>query len=270
VLRQALHQLSFLTAMAKVGFASYLAYPAGVLMVFLSYPIVIMMYRYVFNAVYSEGKELAGYSLTAMITYVTISWILNTFYMTPTGRHLGNRVRDGQVAMDLIKPVNLQGIYFGMSLGRTAFRVVFASLPLLAVFLLFGGVSTPAMHLLPQFILAVACGYLLNFTIDYMIGLLAFFLEYNNGIRWGIRMMMNIAGGMVIPLNYFPDVVARAFSYFPTQFMFYKPLQIYLGRMDSATAWLTVAQSLAWIAGLFILAQIMQRRGALRLSISGG
>lgn len=270
MLRQFTHQLSFLMAMSKVGFASYLAYPAGVLMVFISYPIVIMMYRYVFNAVYSTADELAGYSLVTMITYVTISWILNTFYMTPTGRHLGARVRDGQVAMDLIKPVNLQGIYLGMSLGRTAFRVAFATLPLLVVFMLFGGIRPPAAHLLPQFVLAVACGYLINFQLDYMIGLLAFYLEYNNGIRWGIRMVMNVAGGMVIPLSYFPEVLARIFSFFPTQFMFYKPVQIYLGRVDAFGAWLTVAQSLAWIVTLFICAQLLQREGSRRLSISGG
>jgi len=157
-----------------------------------------------------------------------------------------------------------------MSLGRTAFRAVFATLPLLVVFTLFGGIRPPAVQLLPQFILAVACGYLVNFQLDYMIGLLAFYLEYNNGIRWGIRMVMNIAGGMVIPLSYFPEVLARIFAFLPTQYMFYKPVQIYLGRVDAAGAWLTVAQGLGWVLVLLVSAQALQRRGARRLSISGG
>jgi len=270
VIRNGVHLLRFLLAMARVGFASYMAYPAGVIMVFVSYPIVIMMYRYVFGALYAGDEELAGYNLATMLTYVTISWILNTFYMTPTGRRLGNQVRQGSVAMDLIKPVNLQAIYFGMSLGRTAFRVLFATLPLLLVFAWLGGIQAPDPRLLPQFLLAVLAGYLLNFTMDYMIGLLAFFLEYNNGIRWGIRLVMNIAGGMVIPVNYFPPVLQKVFALLPTQYMFFKPMQIYLGRVDSATAWLSVGQGLCWVLGLFIASQLMQRSGARQLSISGG
>ncbi len=270
MLAHARHNLGFLLAMARVGFAMYLAYPAGVLMVFASYPIVILMYRFVFGAVYESRADIAGYDLGAILTYVTISWILNTFYMTPTGRHLGARVRDGQVAMDLIKPINLQGIYLGMSLGRTAFRLVFATIPLALVFLLAGGVRAPSPALLPQFLLAILLGYLMNFQLDYMIGLVAFFLEYNNGIRWGIRLVMNIAGGMVIPLSYFPESLARIFGYLPTQYMFFQPLQLYLGKVTPQQGWVLVAQGLAWVCVLFTLAQLMQRSGARRLSISGG
>jgi ABC-2 type transport system permease protein len=264
------HQFGFLFAMAKVGFATYLAYPAGVGMVFLSYPIVIMMYRYVFSAVYAGGKEIASYNIDSILTYVTVSWLLNTFYMTPTGRQLGARVRDGQVAMDLLKPVNLMSIYFGQSLGRTIFRLIFATIPLLLIFAFLGGIKTPPREAIAPFIVAVFLGYSVNFLLDYMIGLIAFYIGYNNGIRWGIRMVMNLAGGMVIPLNYFPPALQRIFEYSPTKYMFYKPVQIFLGRDAGPDAWLTVAEGLCWVLGMIIAAQLMQRDGTRRLSLSGG
>jgi len=270
VFRKVAQQAGIILAMSRVGFATYLAYPAGVGMVFISYPIVILMYRFVMSAVYEGGKVLAGYNLSGILTYVTVSWLLNTFYMTPTGRQLGARVRDGMVAMDLVKPVNLMALYFGQSLGRTLFRASFATIPLLAIFGLAGGIQAPAGALLPQFLIAVACGYLINFELDYMIGLIAFFFGYNNGVRWGIRVAMTIAGGMVIPLNYLPPAVARVFMMQPTQYMFYQPLQLYLGRQSSPDAWITVAGALAWVLFLLAAAQLMQRAGTRRLSISGG
>ncbi|MCH7472054.1 ABC-2 family transporter protein [bacterium] len=270
MLSHARYQFSFLLATAKLGFATYLAYPAGVAMVFVSYPIVILMYRYVFSAVYAHGNEIAGYDLAAILTYVTVSWILNTFYMTPTGRTLGQRVRDGQVAMDLIKPVNLMAIYFGQSLGRTAFRAIFATLPLLFLFIFLADLLPPPRANILPFALAVVCGYLINFQLDYMIGMVAFYFGYNNGIRWGIRMVMGIVGGLVIPLNFFPATLAKVFSFFPTQYMFFQPLQIYLGRVQAEEAWLVVGNGLAWVAGLLILAQLMQADGTRRLSLSGG
>ncbi len=264
------NQGSILLAMARVGFASYIAYPAGIFMVFLSYPIIIMMYRYVMQALYANADNLAGYDLQAMLTYVTISWLLNTFYMTPTGRTLGARVRDGQVAMDLIKPVNLMTIYFGQSLGRTAFRAIFATLPLLFVFMFITHISSPAEGYIWMMLPAVVQGYLLNFIMDYIIGLIAFYIGFNMGIRWAIRMIMGIAGGMVIPLAYFPDGIRKVFELFPTQYMFYQPMQIYLGRVSHAEAWQLVLESLLWVLGLWLFAQVMQWGGQKRLSVSGG
>jgi ABC-2 type transport system permease protein len=271
VLTQLRQQAGFLAAMAKVGFSTYLAYPAGVGMVFLSYPIVIFMYRFVMTAVYANGeREVGGYDLTGILTYVTISWILNTFYMTPTGRTLGHRVRDGQVAMDLIKPINLMSIYFGQGIGRTAFRLVFATIPLLVIFSFFLKIIPPQGSLILPFCLTVLCGYLINFQMDYMIGLIAFYMGYNNGIRWGIRLIMNITGGMVIPLTFFPDSIAAVFKALPTQYMFYQPMQVYLGRVDFYGAWAIAVSSLAWVVALFGCAQLVQFGGVRKLNISGG
>ena len=270
MLRPALREVAVVLALSRVGFATYLAYPAGVFMVFVSYPVVILMYRFVFSAVYEGGKNLAGYNLSGILTYVTVSWLLNTFYMTPTGRQLGARVRDGAVAVDLLRPYNLMGVYFGQGLGRTLFRVIFATIPLMLIFALSGGILPPQPNLVPQFLLAICCGYLINFELDYMIGLIAFFFGYNNGIRWGIRLVMSIAGGMVIPLNYLPPAIGQLFMLQPTQFMFYQPLQIYLGRESGLDAWISVAGGLSWVMGLLVAAQLMQRAGQRRLSISGG
>jgi len=254
---------------AKVGFASYLAYPAGVAMVFLSYPVIIAMYRAVFGAVYDAGAQ-TGYTREAWLTYVTVSWILNTFYMNPTGRNLGANVREGQVAMDLLKPLNLQAIYFGQSLGRTMFRLIFATGPLLIAFALLAKLQVPGVALILPFGVSIFLGYLINFTLDYMIGLTAFFLEYNNGVRMGVRMVMNLAGGMVIPLDYLPHTVSSVFHKLPTQFMFFQPMQIFLGRRSVGEAWLNVAVAAAWVLALLALAQLLQWRGLRQLSISGG
>lgn len=259
-----------LAAMAKVGFATYLAYPAGVAMVFLSYPIVIMMYRYVFSAAFAHGRNVAGYDLPGILTYVTISWLLNTFYMTPTGRVLGARVRDGQVAMDLVKPVDLMALYFGQSLGRTAFRVVFATAPLLLVFAFTHMIRPAPPSIMAPFLLAVVAGYLINFLLDYMIGMIAFYLGYNNGIRWGIRMVMNLTGGMVVPLSFMPAPLAKIFSFSPTVYMFSQPVHVYLGRHPGMEAWAVAFQGSAWVLVLYLLAQMMQRGGIRRLSVSGG
>jgi ABC-2 type transport system permease protein len=263
-------RVSAVLSLAKVGFQAYLAYPAGVAMVFVSYPIVILMYRAIWAAVYQGNASAAGMNREEMLAYVTVSWILNTYYMTPTGRNLGAAVRDGQVAMDLIKPINLMAVYLGMSVGRTAFRLCFATLPLLMLFGIFGGLRAPGWEMLLPFALTLLCGYLINFSLDYIIGLMAMFFGYNQGVRMGIRNVMNLAGGMVIPITYFPDGLQSVLKQLPTQYMFFQPVQAFLGKISAAQAWHNMLAAACWVALLVLLAQFMQRAGVRRLSIAGG
>ena len=81
---------------------------------------------------------------------------------------------------------------------------------------------------------------------------------------------MGIAGGMVIPLAYFPDTIRKFFELFPTQYMFYQPMQIYLGRVSQHDAWIIVLNSLLWVLFLVLFSQVMQWGGQKRLSVSGG
>lgn len=257
-------------SLARVGFQAYLAYPAGVAMVFVSYPIVILMYRAIWAAVYQGNPEAAGMSRDEMLAYVTVSWILNTYYMTPTGRNLGAAVREGQVAMDLIKPINLMSVYLGMSIGRTAFRMLFATVPLLIVFSLLGHVPALGWEMLAPFALTLICGYLINFSLDYMIGLMAMFFGYNQGVRMGIRNVMNLAGGMVIPISYLPEALQGVLRSLPTQYMFFQPVQAFLHKLSPAQAWQNALAAACWVTALVVLAQLMQRAGVRRLSIAGG
>jgi ABC-type uncharacterized transport system permease subunit len=60
------------------------------------------------------------------------------------------------------------------------------------------------------------------------------------------------------------------FHKLPTQFMFFQPMQIFLGRRTVGEAWLSVATAGAWVLALLVIAQFVQRRGMRQLSISGG
>lgn len=257
-------------SLAKVGFQAYLAYPAGVAMVFVSYPIIILMYRAIWAAVYHGNPQATGLSREEMLAYVTVSWILNTYYMTPTGRHLGAAVREGQVAMDLIKPINLMAIYLGMGIGRTAFRMLFATVPLLVIFTLLGGIPFLGWEMLAPFALTLLCGYLINFSLDYMIGLMAMYFGYNQGVRMGIRNVMNLAGGMVIPISYLPEGLQGVLRHLPTQYMFFQPVQAFLHKISPLQAWHNALAAALWVTALVLLAQLMQREGVRRLSIAGG
>ncbi len=257
----------------KVGFATYLAYPVGVAMHLISYPIIILTMQFVYRAVYAyrDGGAIGGFYLSEMMTYLVLGYILRMSQMTPVGQVIGVRVREGLIAMELMKPVSLFSWYLAENVGRTLFRLLFGGVPVLLLFILFGTVGMPASGVhFAAFLAFFVLAWLVNFLLDYLVGISAFFFEFNYGIRWTTRMLTQLIGGLLVPLSYFPTPIAKLFSLLPPALMYYTPLSIYLGKVPAGKLYLPFGLALFWIAVLYLIAFLLERAGVRRLAISGG
>jgi len=257
----------------KVGFATYLAYPVGVAMHLFSYPIIILTMQFVYRAVYAyrEGGAIGGFYLGEMMTYLVLGYILRMSQMTPVGQVIGTRVREGLIAMELMKPVSLFSWYLAENVGRTLFRLIFGGVPVLLLFVLLGTVGLPASGVhFAAFMAFFVLAWLVNFLLDYLVGISAFFFEFNYGIRWTTRMLTQLIGGLLVPLTYFPAPIAKLFSLLPPALMYYTPLSIYLGKVPAEKLYLPFGLAFLWIGVLYLIAHLLERAGIRRLAISGG
>src|SRR5579859_6968630 len=82
-----------------------------------------------FATIRAAGGELHGYDITAMSTYVWLSQgMLGSVNLT--GRtDLALRVKDGQVAVDFLRPVDLQAATIATESGRALFALLPRGLP---------------------------------------------------------------------------------------------------------------------------------------------
>ena len=164
---------------SRVGFVNILAFRLRYFTGIITYTLNVTVYYFIWSAVYHPGQSIAGYNLPQMITYVSVGWIIRSFYTNTIDQEMAYEVIEGKIAMDLIKPVSVQWMWICRAMGESAFRLGLLTLPdgdSLSAFVF--PVQAPASRenfLL--FLVAVLGSFFLMGAINFMIGTCAIPLE---------------------------------------------------------------------------------------------
>jgi ABC-2 type transport system permease protein len=102
-----------------------------------------------------------------------------------------------------------------------------------------------------------------------MIGLAAFVAEEVTPFEWIYQKLIFILGGMLIPLDFYPQWLQSIAKALPFAYMMYGPARLFvtpdLGRFASL-----LAGQLAWLVAFGGLLSLAYAHGARRLAINGG
>jgi ABC-2 type transport system permease protein len=224
-----------------------------------------------FATVRAAGGRLHGYDTAAMSTYVWFSQgLLGSVNLT--GRtDLALRVKDGQVAVDFLRPVDLQAATIAAEAGAALFALLLRGLPSVLLGALTIGILLPAS---PVFYLLGAVSLLLGITLSaatvYLIAVAGFWLVEARGLQILYMLASGFLGGLYVPIGLFPPwlrIVAAA-TPFPSVMMY--PIDVLSGLGGAGhDAGLVLAQ-LAWLAGVAAVGQRLTRAGRRRLEVQGG
>src|SRR5277367_2138197 len=132
---------------SRVGFVNMLAFRLRYFTGIITYFLNVTVYYFVWSAVYSSGQSFAGYNLSQMLTYVSVGWIIRSFYWNTIDQEMAYEVIEGKIAMDLIKPVSMQWMWISRATGESAFRLVLLTAPTAVVIMLLFPVQRPASGL---------------------------------------------------------------------------------------------------------------------------
>src|ERR1700680_5222829 len=131
------------TEFSRVGFVNILAFRLRYFTGIITYLLNVTVYFFIWNAVLSHGQEIAGYNLAQIITYVSVGWIIRSFYWNTIDQEMAYEVLEGKIAMDLIKPVSIQWMWIFRAMGESAFRLGLLTLPTAVVVALVFPVQGP-------------------------------------------------------------------------------------------------------------------------------
>ena len=228
----------------------------------LSSLIVILLWIAVYR--YSRQPSLGGYTLAEMITYLLGGGLLNSFLLTTAENpETSQSIQDGSLSGMLVRPLSPYWVWFFRDLGSKSFLLLMGLLGYLAVFVSFRGQLVLQLQLprLFFFLLAVALAALLQFLLFEGLSLLSFWLENTYGIRFTMRVMMEVAGGAIIPLSFFPALLQHLFLLLPFSYLYYLPMRIYLEKMSLPAAGGELLKEMVWIALLGFLNLVLWKRG---------
>jgi ABC-2 type transport system permease protein len=256
---------------ARVGFVNILAFRLRYYTGIITYLINVTVYYFIWRAVFASSDQVAGYSLPQIITYVSVGWILRSFYWNTIDQEMAYEVIEGKIAMDLIKPVDELWMWFSRAMGESAFRLGLLTVPTAIVVAIIFPVQAPASRLNFLLFLVAAIGsFALMAAINFMIGTCAIPLKSILALIRAKYWLIELLSGLLIPISFFPKRLQTVLDWLPFEHIAYTPLQIYLGKYDARAAAFALAKQWIWIIVLFVLAQAWWSRAVKKITIQGG
>lgn len=233
---------------------------------------VIQMTIYVFfwRAVYAGTDSIAGMELQQTLNYILLAQVFGPLADLFLLYEFGYGMREGGIAIALLRPVDLQGSFYAQSFTRLAVDMVW-QIPMALVATLFFGLQWPTDPAVwGAFLVAVFLGRTVIFFFDW---LLACFTFYTTEV-WGLSVMilglsLFLSGGLV-PLVMMPGWLQTVVQSFPFAQALYAPLSILTGITPLEQAprlWLT---QFVWLCGLFIVSRLFFSVAVRKVTVQGG
>jgi ABC-2 type transport system permease protein len=124
---------------------------------------------------------------------------------------------------------------------------------------------------LALFPVSLLFAFLISFSFDYFIGLLAFYSESIWGVSITKEIVVTLFSGALIPLQFFPDVIQRVLYWLPFQAIYHTPLMMITRPSLGWDVFLPMLLvQVFWSAALFILTRLFYNQAIKVLRIAGG
>lgn len=255
----------------RIRFLTMLAYRVNYYSGIIIYAINIGAYYFLWKAIYGTQETLAGFTLAQMTTYVAVSWMARSFYFNNLDREIANDIRDGSVAIQLIRPYSYLFVKMMQGFGEGLFRMLLFMVPGMIIVCLVFPVKLPTDPMTwIIYLVMLLFSFLINSQINILTGLFAFFVENNDGMMRMKRVLVDLFSGVLIPIAFFPGWLESVMKWLPFQAITYLPSAVFTGRTPLNQAYGVMGLQVAWFAILLIPIWLVWRAALQRLFVQGG
>ncbi len=224
----------------------------------------ILVLIVIWTLVFQDKEAVSGYTYDEMITYVTIGWLI-LFITSNYGLEHGvsRHIYEGTLSNFLLKPIDYIKYLIIYSIGRSS--LAFTSGVLIALAAIF--IMIDHIIIIDSWInfsivvVMVILGYFINVFTSILIGMLAFWTTFINGPRYSIRTLIGFLKGTLFPLNILPVFFYKITLFFPFAYVYFIPLQLYLGKISTTDGLKALGVEIVWLALLYGLIRILWKKG---------
>jgi ABC-2 type transport system permease protein len=256
---------------ARVGFVNALAYRLRYFTGIVTYFIYVSVYYFIWKAIYEQSAKIEGFDFSQLLTYVAVGWIIRSFYFNNIDQDLAYQVMEGRLAMDLIKPVNIQLMYVARAAGESIFRLGMLTVPTAIILLLVFPLRPPSSPVhAAAFFASALLSFLIVAAINFAVGTFALRLHSILGLLRAKFFLLELFSGLLLPISFFPEIFQKMFAVLPFEYISYVPMLIYLGKLNGAGILKALAIQLFWVAALLGLGDAIWRWSSRKVIIQGG
>jgi ABC-2 type transport system permease protein len=256
----------------RIGFVNILAFRLRYFTGIITYFLNVTIYYFIWSAVFRHTSgSIAGFNLPQIITYVSVGWIIRSFYWNTIDQEMAYEVIEGTITKDLLKPVSVQWMWIFRAMGESAFRLGLLTVPTAIVVSLVFPVHGPASGTdFALFLIGVFGSFFLMAAINFMIGTCAIPLKSILAMIRAKYWLIELLSGLLIPMTYFPNAIQKILAWLPFEHIAYTPLSIYLGKFSVGKAVEMLCIEWFWVVILLFAAHWWWERATKKITIHGG
>ncbi|MER7400392.1 ABC-2 family transporter protein [Streptomyces sp. NPDC000151] len=267
--------MALYAAVARGGFRRYATYRTATAAGVFTNTVFGCIIAYTYQALWHERPHLGGYDQAQALTFVWVGQaLLATVALTMGGgfhEEMQERVRSGDIAVDLYRPADLQMWWLAADLGRAGCQLLGRGvLPMVAGALVFD-LALPASPLLwAAFLASVALAVTVSFALRYLVALSAFWLLDSSGVAVLSGLAAMFFSGTLLPLRVFPGTFGEVVRMLPWSSAHQVPADVLLGQYAGPGLLGALAFQAGWAAALLAAGRLLQAAATRKVVVQGG
>ncbi|QNU68939.1 ABC-2 family transporter protein [Ruminiclostridium herbifermentans] len=257
-------------AIAKKSFQNNLAYRADYYAGLINTLILIFVNIAIWKAIYGEDGSYDGVQLKIVLTYIVLGFLMQSFFIMDD-YFIQNKITNGLISSDLLKPISFRMLVFSYNLGAAGFKILMNLIPAIFISLLFFEFLPPfSMSMFVFFILSLCLGYLVLYCLNFIVWVTAFWFYQTFSLVTIKDALIAVLSGALIPLWFMPTWLYNFIKMTPFDSIYYIPITIYLGQTPSNEILTVLLKQVLWIALLTVIGHFIWKAATKKLVVQGG
>lgn len=233
--------------------------------------IIMVTSAFFWRALYGDAGAVNGVDIDSMLTYIVVSAMMSVMLITNVERRIEVSVEKGTVATDMMKPINIYGVYLAEDLGSITALVAQNLIPIFVIgSLLIKLPKIVSFSHIPLFILSLLMSFFINWLVAALFGMWSFTAVNVDALIQVKKHLLRLLSGSIIPMWFFPDWFRHILECLPFVYIYQLPLDIYIGKSTDLEVAKMMLIQLIWLVVLATVFFIVQRNAAKKVMIQGG
>ena len=255
----------------KVQILKSLAYKFDVYGNIIMQTIIMIATAFFWKALFKNAESMGGVSVDTMLTYTVISSMISVVLITNVEWRITESVQTGAIAIDLMRPVNIFGVFFAENLGSVTALFFQNLLPIFIIGSLF--IKLPAPRSAPQFMLfliSLVLAFFINWYLSVIFGMFSFKVIEMSALIQVKKHLVRLLSGSMIPLWFFPNWLRSVLEILPFPYIYQLPLSIYVGHYTSESLVRGLIIQILWVMVLFLIETRLEKQAIKHVMVQGG
>jgi ABC-2 type transport system permease protein len=242
---------------AKITWKTMIAYQADTCLGAAVSGFRVLLSFLLWSAIFGGRSEVAGYTLTMMVTYYLVASLLSRLqYQDALAWQLASEVREGAFSKHLTRPMPVINFFLSAGLGRWSYLALVNGGALLLWAIIFSQWVVIPAHFadLLWLLILIPLGALCMLLFNHMIAQLSLKYQDVSGLLVMKGGIIEFLSGSLVPLNLLPAGLTGVLKFTPFYSIVFYPASLFLGT-QSEPPWFAVLVVLFWCLAFYIAGQ---------------